>query len=210
MNDIYAYSEARGNDSASCRHKMIQKVKKYHEILYELNEKLMQLINDRKESDVKLLSPHSGLQAKYIYFKQGEYVLRLTTDIICKFQMILNICQTVFYLHSKLAENDFSGFTVYSKLDDYSEDFEYDREFNYYSCPKNELKKQYAILKLMPRKKMQAFQKLPKIINETRAKSRNFLSIKFGYYSLVLNGESELLYPNLRQNNRILEIINIL
>jgi len=171
MNDIYTYSE-RTEETTACRNKMIQKVKKYHEILYELNEKLMQLINDRKESDVKLMSPHSGLQAKYLYYKQGEYVLRLTTDIICKFQMILNICQTVIYLHSKLTDNDFSGFSIYSKLEDYSEDFEYDREFNYYSCPKNELKKQYAVLKLIPRKKMPAFQKLPKIMNETAISSK--------------------------------------
>lgn len=162
MSDIYS-----NDGSSEYRLRMIEKVKKYHEILYELNEKLLILINDHKQEDLKLLSPHSNLQPKYLYFKQGEYVLRLTTDIICKFQMVLNICQTVYYLHAKLKENDFRGSTVYSKLEGYSEHCEYDQEFTFYSCPKIELKKQYAVLKLLPRKKIHAFQKLPKLINET-------------------------------------------
>ena len=182
MNDINSFFKA--NDQQN-RQKMIEKVKNYHEILYELNEKIQTLINERKKCDMKLLSPHSALQAKYLYFKNGEYVLRLTTDIISKFQMILNICQTVTYLHFKLKENDFHGSNAYgcSKIEDYSEDCEYDREFNFYSCPQNEVRKQYAVLKLIPRKKAQAFQKLPKILN-TDSSLGNYLRLTFIYQNI--------------------------
>ena len=140
---------------------ILEKLERYHGILHELNEKLMLLINDHKRCDIKLLSPHSALQAKFLYYKHGEFVLRLTTDIISKFQMILNICQTVYYLNFKLKENDL---TV--NYYDQSEEGDYDREFNYYTCSREESKKQQAVLKILPRKKMQAFQRLPKIMND--------------------------------------------
>lgn len=167
------------------RQKMIEKVKNYHEILYELNEKIQTLINERKKCDMKLLSPHSALQSKYLYFKNGEYVLRLTTDIISKFQMILNLCQTVTYLQFKLKKNDFHVSNAYgcSKIEDYSEDREYDREFNFYSCPQNEVRKQYAVLKLIPRKKAQAFQKLPKLLNTDSSLGKYFKIILFYFGS---------------------------
>ena len=145
-----------------CRQKVIKKIKKYHEILYELNEKLSMLINDHRSCELQIMSPHSVLQAKYLYYKHGEYVLRLTTDIIAKFKMVINISQTVYYLNHKLKENDFGE--LIGQLDE----SEYDKEVNFYSGPDNEVRKQYQVLKLLPRKKAQAFQKLPKITAESK------------------------------------------
>lgn len=163
------------------RQRLLKKLDRYHDILHGLSEKLMLLINDHKRCDLKLLSPHSALQAKYLYYKHGEYILRLTTDIITKFQMILNICQTVYYLNYKLKESNL-GQTMDSEY--IAEGAESDREFNYYACSKDELKQQHAVLKIIPRKKMQAFQKLPKIANDTPSNSNG--KLRMIHYLLLL------------------------
>lgn len=145
------------------RLRLIQKIKRYHEILYDLNEKLSLLINDPRTCELKLLSQHSLLQSKYLYYKHGEFVLRITTDIIAKFKMILNISQSVYYLNYKLKENDFEPTTprITGSLIAAEAVNEYDREINYYSVPEIEQRKQHQVLKELPRKRAQAFQKLP-------------------------------------------------
>lgn len=176
------------------RIKLIQKIKRYHEILYDLNEKLSIMINDHRTCELSILSQHSALQAKYLYYKHGEYVLRITTDIISKFKMILNICQSVYYLNFRLKENDYESTTprINGSLtpgphDDHMGD--YDKEHNFYSVTENEQRKQYAVLKQVLRKKAQAFQKLPTLQKPSEPKTGNELNRNPVLSSIHPNGK---------------------
>ena len=163
------------------RLRLIQKIKRYHEVLYDLNEKLSLLINDPRTCEIKLLCQHSALQPKYLYYKHGEFVLRITTDIIAKFKMILNIAQSVYYLNYKLKENDFEPTTQRingSLISANNEASEYDREINYYTVPEAEQRRQHQVLKEIPRKKAQAFQKLPTLAKIEPVKAANGILLR--------------------------------
>ena len=85
--------------------KNLKRLNKYHQILYELNEKVLILLNNKDNSDLKLLSNQTRLAQKYDYYKSGEYVLRLVPDIIYKIKVILKLCQKCYELSDKFNLN---------------------------------------------------------------------------------------------------------
>jgi hypothetical protein len=85
--------------------KNLKRLNKYHQILYELNEKVLILLNDKENSDLKVLSNQTKLEHKYEYYKSGEYVLRLVPDIIYKMKLILKLCQKCFEMSDKFNLN---------------------------------------------------------------------------------------------------------
>lgn len=78
------------------------RLSKYHQKLLDLNEKLNILINDQSSCELKLLSSHSALSEKYEFYKHGEYLLRLTPDIVYKMRVILKLSEKSFYLSNSL------------------------------------------------------------------------------------------------------------
>jgi hypothetical protein len=84
--------------------KNLKRLNKYHQILYELNEKVLLLLNDKENCDLKLLSNQTKLAQKYEFYKCGEYVLRLIPDVICKIKLILKLCQKCYELSDKFNE----------------------------------------------------------------------------------------------------------
>ena len=85
--------------------KNLKRLNKYHQILYELNEKVLLLLNDKDNSDLKLLSNQTKLGQKYDFYKCGEYVLRLIPDIVYKMKLILKLCQKCYELSDKFNLN---------------------------------------------------------------------------------------------------------
>lgn len=81
--------------------KNLKRLNKYHHILYELNEKVLLLLNDKINSDLKLLSNHTKLPQKYEFYKCGEFIMRLVPDIIYKIKIILKLCQKCYELSDK-------------------------------------------------------------------------------------------------------------
>jgi hypothetical protein len=73
--------------------------------LYDLNEKLEVLLNDASNCDTKLLSSNSQLPLKFEHFKHGEFILRLTNDLIIKIRLILILSERFFNLNFKLNGN---------------------------------------------------------------------------------------------------------
>lgn len=85
--------------------KILKKLFKCHQALYELNEKLALLLNDHNTANVKLLSNESKLSQKYEFFKSAEYILRLIPDILFKMHLLLRLCQKCNELTENLKEN---------------------------------------------------------------------------------------------------------
>ena len=94
------------NDDLDSKTKMkyIQLLSKYNRKLYDLNENLNVLLNDQTSCDLKLLSADSNLPSKYEY-KNGEYVMRLTNDILVKIRYLLSLCESVYKINFKLNGN---------------------------------------------------------------------------------------------------------
>jgi hypothetical protein len=159
--------------------KINKKLRIYHEKIYNLNETLSLLINDTKNSDMKLLSKQSTLPVKYDYYKNGEFVLRLTIDIVKKFRLILNLCQKAYYLNHKLNENNSETTmrlnTILDSSDYEDDDDDLENENNDISnrCSKldNEIKRDSSVLKAIQRKKTNLFQKLPTINSKSNNNS---------------------------------------
>ena len=158
--------------------KIAKKLRNYHEKIYTLNETLSVLINDSKSSDISLLSKHSILPVKFDYFKHGEFVLRLTIDIVKKFRLILNLCQKAYYLNFKLNDNNMDAtIRLNAILDssDYEDDYddENDEIANHSSKLDNEIKRDTAVLKAIQRKKANPSQKLPTIHSKSNINTNN-------------------------------------
>ena len=81
--------------------KCLHLLNKYNHKLQDLNANLNTLVNDQVNCDLKLLSGDSSLPSKYEY-KNGEYVMRLTTDVIHKIRLLLAICEKVYKINFKL------------------------------------------------------------------------------------------------------------
>jgi hypothetical protein len=77
--------------------------------LYDLNEKLEILFNDPSNCDLKLLSNSSLLPPKYDFYKHGEFVLRLITDLVAKMRMVLLLSEKFFHLHIRFNSITFNG-----------------------------------------------------------------------------------------------------
>ena len=153
--------------------KVARKLRHYHEKIYNLNETLSVLINDTKNSDIKLLSKQSILPVKYEYFKHGEFVLRLTNDIVKKFTQILNYCQKAYYLNHKLNSGNLDSAM---RLNNLLESSDEEQEQDHTSKLDNEIKRDTSVLKSIQRKKTNLFQKLPTI--GTNSKSSKLTPIE--------------------------------
>jgi len=94
------------NDDLDAKTKMkyIQILGKYNRKLFDLNENLNVLLNDQTTSDLKLLAADSSLPTKYDY-KNGEFIMRLTNDILIKMRYLLSLCESVYKINFKLNGN---------------------------------------------------------------------------------------------------------
>jgi hypothetical protein len=108
--------DGENNFSKQFANKDFKRLRKYHQKLYDLNEKLFVLINDPTNCDIKMLSFNSNLPIKYEYYKHGEYILRLTGDIIYKMRQCLKLSEKYYQLNFKLNGEDFVSYLNDSNL----------------------------------------------------------------------------------------------
>ena len=152
--------------------KFIQLLGRYNRRLFDLNENLNILINDQVTCDLKLLSFESNLPLKYEY-KNGEYVMRLTSDILFKIRHLLAICECVYKINYKLNGN-FNPIRL-SKIgpENYKNSIESSNEFDNFKIESLDIDDEdAAILKQALRKKSKTVQ-LPKLVQRVDSKTAN-------------------------------------
>jgi hypothetical protein len=110
------HDNSENNFSKQFANKDFKRLRKYHQKLYDLNEKLFVLINDPTNCDLKMLSFNSNLPIKYEYYKHGEYILRLTGDIIYKMRHCLKLSEKYYQLNFKLNGDDFVSYLNESNI----------------------------------------------------------------------------------------------
>jgi hypothetical protein len=79
------------NKKIGKQEKTIQLIVRFQHYLDETNEKLSLLLNDYTSSDLRLLSEFTKLPQKYVFFKSGEYILRLIPDVLYKMKLLLRL-----------------------------------------------------------------------------------------------------------------------
>ena len=151
--------------------KLKQSLKKYNRKLYDLNEKLTVLINDQTSCDLKLLSFNSNLPIKYEYYKHGEYILRLTTDIIFKMRLVLKLSEKAYQLNYKLNARENSNA---SRLSFYESDKIEEGEGSESDIvSSSDGSNRDSILRKISRKKTNSRMQLPKINHRVNSKTAN-------------------------------------
>jgi hypothetical protein len=76
------------------RSALVKRINKNTQKILDLNEKLAILLNDLRNSDLKLLSNHSLLPtSKSETCRYGEFVMRFTLDAVYKIKFLLKLCE---------------------------------------------------------------------------------------------------------------------